>query len=346
MSNKLDAGLTRKSFMRSGLTLALAGAGGSMPQAISAEEASRSHLAEESRSHGYVDGARLILLGTAGGPALRKFRSEPSNLLVVNGTPYIVDIGYGAMHQLLFAGYRPVDIAGLFITHQHWDHDADMAAMIGFNWVEGRQSLLQVFGPYGTKQMIDGALNYFKIPERTFSKQMTAPRPASSFLKAVEVLENGVFYRDDNITVTAAENSHYQTFNAGLNKSFSYRFDTPHRSIVFTGDTGYSDAVIALARDADVLVSEVIRADLATQMAAKNNQVKPENLKGLSEHMWQEHLPPENVGKMAALANVKMVVLTHFAPGLDLETDAEAYTARVRQFYDGPVIAGRDLLEL
>jgi ribonuclease BN (tRNA processing enzyme) len=258
----------------------------------------------------------------------------------------MVDIGYGAMHQLLFTGHRPVDVSGVFITHHHWDHDADLAALIGFNWVEGRQSPLPIHGPYGTKQMVEGALDYFMVPERIFAAPMKNAHLASEFVQAHEVLKDGEFYRDNNVVVTAAENTHYQTFDAGKDKPFSYRFDTPHRSVVFTGDTGYSDAVIELAKGADVLVSEVIDADAAVKLAVGDSHLAESALAGVKAHMWKEHLPPENVGKMAAKAGVKMVVLTHFAPGLDSESDAERYTAAVRQFYSGPVIAGRDLLEI
>ena len=55
-----------------------------------------------------------------------------------------------------------------------------------------------------------------------------------------------------NVKVTAVENTHFKfapgTPPYGKYKSFSYRFDTPDRSFLFTGDTGWSDAVIELAK--------------------------------------------------------------------------------------------------
>ena len=69
----------------------------------------------------------------------------------------------------------------------------------------------------------------------------------------------GMVYQDANIKVTAVENSHFHfpegTPAYGKYKSYSYRFETPDRVIVFTGDTGASDAVTELAKGADILVT-------------------------------------------------------------------------------------------
>ena len=75
----------------------------------------------------------------------------------------------------------------------------------------------------------------------------------------------GLVYQDANLKVTAAENTHFHFHPGspayGKHKSYSYRFETPDRVIAFTGDTGESDAVTALAKDADILVSEVVSVD-------------------------------------------------------------------------------------
>src|SRR3546814_4979499 len=68
----------------------------------------------------------------------------------------------------------------------------------------------------------------------------------------------------------------YQTFNAGRDKSFSYRFETPGRVIVFSGDTGPSEALTELARGADILVSEVIDTEDAVRMIASDPHFPPQ----------------------------------------------------------------------
>jgi len=76
---------------------------------------------------------RLILLGTAAGPMPRALRSQPSNLLVVDGTPYLIDAGDGVARQLVTAGFKVSDVRHIFITHHHIDHNAGLSALMSFD---------------------------------------------------------------------------------------------------------------------------------------------------------------------------------------------------------------------
>jgi hypothetical protein len=114
--------------------------------------------------------------------------------------------------------------------------------------------------------------------------------------------------------VTAVENTHFRfepgTPPYGKYKSFSYRFDTLDRSFLFTGDTGWSDAVIDLAKGADVLVTEVTSTDDVIGLMKRNGawQAKTESeQEGWLRHMHEEHVTPEEVGRFAAQAGVKTV---------------------------------------
>lgn len=295
---------------------------------------------------------RLVLLGTGGGPNVREKRSQPSNLLVVNGTVYMIDVGVGALSRLASAGYQPVEVDQLFITHHHIDHDGGLADLMAFSCIMGRRKPVTVTGPYGTDDMVGAARAYLKVPLRTFTEQRITPGcdPESTFA-AKTVSVPGKVFSDVNVTVYAAENTHYSQFPSDSNKadkSFSYRFDTAQGSIVFSGDTGPSAAVTALAKGADILVIEVINEE-ATMTAILNTSKllsgKPEQVKALREHMAREHLSPEEIGKMAAAAGFKMVVLTHSVPGLDDEVTAASYVKGIDTYFHGPVYAGRDLDE-
>src|SRR6516165_4480027 len=128
----------------------------------------------------------------------------------------------------------------------------------------------------------------------------------------------GLVYQDANVKVTAVENTHFHFPQGsppyGKYRSFSYRFETPGRVVVFTGDTGPSDAVTELAKGADVLVTEVGLPNDVVKLVKRNGigQVKaPAEQEGFIRHMEEEHVTPEAVGKMAAKAGVKTVVMTH-----------------------------------
>jgi ribonuclease BN (tRNA processing enzyme) len=164
---------------------------------------------------------------------------------------------------------------------------------------------------------------------------------------AFDIERGGLIYSDSNVRVTAAENTHFRFKSvgphAGEDKSYSYRFDTPAGSVVFTGDTGPSESLQKLAQGADVLVTEVLVPRLND--AGIDSTVPPELLKEEGFHMKYEHLSPEQIGRLATKAHVKTVVLTHFVPGKDDVTDMTAFTAGVEKHFSGTVVPGRDLLE-
>jgi len=297
---------------------------------------------------------RLVLLGTGAGPIPRKDRSQPANLLVVGGRPYLVDAGNGVARQLAHAGFVPSDVRTVFITHHHIDHNADMGALMSFAWIEDNKrndksvAPMRFYGPASTSTLVQAAEGFLAVSERIFRAGVPMA-PVTGRFEGHDVTGPGVVFRDDRIVVTAVENSHYMGANANAttsaDKSYSYRFDTPGRSIVFCGDTGPSESLTTLANNADVLVCEVNDLEASMKEIASTTRLPPLVLKAVRMHMERQHITPEQIGQLAQKANVKSVVLTHYAPGLDGETDLSKYTDGVRKYFSGVVIAGRDLLE-
>jgi len=118
----------------------------------------------------------------------------------------------------------------------------------------------------------------------------------------------------------------------------AYRFDTPDRSFVFSGDTRPSQALIALARGADVLVHEVMLAEAL-------RGIDDGNAPNLMDHLLRSHSTTEEVGRVAAAAGVRTLVLSHLVPALPTITD-EMWTEGVRRHFHGEVIVGRDMMEI
>lgn len=292
---------------------------------------------------------RVVLLGTAAGPIPRKDRSQPANLLIVQGRPYLIDAGNGVARQLAQVGLAPSDVRTIFITHHHIDHNADIGALMSFAWVEDAKrndkgvAPMRFYGPAATSDLVKAAYDYLSVSERIFRAGVPMP-PAAGRFEGHDVQGDGVFYRDDRLVVTAVENTHYHGSKPGQDKSYSYRFDTPDRSVVFCGDSGPSEALTRLAKGADLLVCEVNDLDAAMKALSTTTKMPPLALKAVRTHMAEQHLTPEEVGMMAQKAGVKHVVLTHISPGLDGETDTSLYTDGVRKHFSGPVTAGRDLM--
>jgi ribonuclease BN (tRNA processing enzyme) len=157
-----------------------------------------------------------------------------------------------------------------------------------------------------------------------------SPATAAPAMDPVEV------FRDDErgVVVTAILVQHAPVFPA-----FGYRFDTPTGSVAFSGDTGECDNVVRLAKDADVLVHEVI--DLPSLLSRVTHLP---NFESVRNHLASSHSTPEQVGRVATAAGVRTLVLSHLVPG-DVEIAEEQWEAAVRPHFSGEIVCGVDLDE-
>src|SRR5690349_5685572 len=104
--------------------------------------------------------ARLILLGTQGGPNYTATRREAANAIIAGDRPYLVHYGYGTLAALKKASVNHRQIARIFLTHLHDDHTADLAALLNRQWTDGRVDPVTVVGPFGTKRMVEAAVAF------------------------------------------------------------------------------------------------------------------------------------------------------------------------------------------
>lgn len=280
---------------------------------------------------------RLILLGTAGGPSIKKARAQPSNALIVNGRVYIIDAGNGVSRQMALAGVPARSLRAVFITHNHSDHSADYGTLLLRAWSSGLKTPVDTYGPPPLEQMTRAYLDYMSWDIQLRIKDENFP-PLVNLIRAHDIKGEGVIYQDEHIKVTAAEVPH-----GAAKPSYAFRFDTAQRSFVFSGDTSRSENLIKLAKGADVLVHEIVNVhgvDALVQATDPGNEAR-------KRHIIEAHTPIEEVGQVAAEAGVKKLVLTHFVPtGLPAFDKSELWIEGVRKHYTGEVIVGEDLMEV
>jgi ribonuclease BN (tRNA processing enzyme) len=300
--------------------------------------------------------ATLLLLGTQGGPGINLARGEAGNAVIVDGQPYVVDCGYGTLRALVQAGIRPAEAANIWLTHLHNDHTTDVAAILSHQMTGGRPPSTTVFGPFGTADLVKGAIAFFKgdVEIRIVDEGRTV-RPDALFKgRDLEASATPIeVYRDERVTVKAVENTHFpERAKARMPyRSFAYRFDTATRSIVFSGDTAPSAGLVELARNADLFVCEAMDVAQHARLAEQARQsIAAGNENSVARHVAETHSTTEDVGKMAAAARVKTVVLSHLLPGSNPAQGSElpetAYIEAVRRHFDGQVIVGRDGMRL
>ena len=275
---------------------------------------------------------RVVLLGTKGGPTPGPYRAAPATVLVLNGRALLVDCGNGTANQLAKARVPLTSLSDVFITHNHSDHVIDAGAIAVLAWASGLDHALTVHGPTPLREIVGhqvAAMTY-DIDIRIHEE---GRKPLAPLLKVDERADPGVVLHEPGLTVTSALVNHY-----GVKPAFAYRFDTPARSVVISGDTTYSPALVALAEGADLLIHEAMYLPAISRLPG-------ENATRLTDHLLHSHSTTEQVGRVAAQAGVKKLVLSHLVPGNPAITDA-MWLAGVRKSYAGEAVVGRDLLEV
>src|SRR5689334_18277994 len=247
---------------------------------------------------------RLVLLGTGGGPSPKPDRSAPAQAIVVDDTVYLVDCGNGTPRQYVRAGLAFPALRALFVTHQHSDHNADYGNLFLLGWTSGLSQPVDCYGPPPLTRMTQFFLEMQAYDIETRIRDESRP-PLAPLIRPHDIHRAGLVYEDARVRVTAAFARH-----PSVSPAFAFRFDVPDRSIVFSGDTSYSEAVIALAKEADVLVHEVLYAPAIDRLFGTDS-----NARRLREHLVASHTTTEDVGRIAQAAGVKRLVLSHFVPG-------------------------------
>jgi len=270
---------------------------------------------------------RVVLLGT-GTPGPLPDRSGPATAIVVNGTAYLVDFGPGVVRRAAAAAstrgitaLEPTNLRVAFVTHLHSDHTVGYPDLIFTPWTVGRRVPLEVYGPKGLKAMTAHLLEAYRvdIETRTNAEGNQRGFPQGHSVNTYEIAP-GVVYKDANVTVTAFATKHAM-------ESYGYRFDTPDRSIVISGDTNPTQATIDACRGCDVLIHEAntpawlaTRPDYFQQFAAKF------------------HTTTTELAELAGKAKPRLLILYHYA-GLSPQEIHDEMLAR----YAGHFVIGRDL---
>ncbi|MGK6317357.1 MBL fold metallo-hydrolase [Neorhizobium sp. DT-125] len=294
---------------------------------------------------------KLITLGTTAGPLPRKDRAQFSNALVAGERLYIVDAGDGLARRIVQAGLDFTKVTEIFITHPHNDHTGGLANLLNVVWQYARLKPLQIIGPPGTEETLQGALAFNKVDEEIRLSE-NRDKPLSSIVTARNV-GVGEIYRDDVVVVTAMENSHFQFAPGspafGKYKSYALRFEFDGKTVVFTGDTGPSDKLRTFARGADILVSEALAVDEVRsrlQRAGQWDRMSATEKQGWEKHMSEEHITPEQAGELAAAAEVKTLVLSHLSASGKDNDDYTRFAEAAAKKFKGRIVVAKDLMQI
>jgi ribonuclease BN (tRNA processing enzyme) len=267
----------------------------------------------------------VVLLGT-GMPRPDPEASGPATAIVVGARVFLVDAGPGVERRLA-AAHLPIDgVTALFVTHLHSDHTLGYPDLIFTSWVMGRTKPLAAYGPHGLRAMTDHILAAWAedIDVRTNGLEKRTP---GGYRVDVHEINPGVVYDSAGVRVTAFAVEH-----GTWREAYGYRFDTPGRSVVISGDTKPSESLVRAAAGADVLVHEVYPA---ARIAANATESPP-----WPTYMREFHTSDVELGRLAARIRPKLLILSHI---IRRGATDEELRGGVRQSFDGRVVVGHDL---
>ena len=205
------------------------------------------------------------------------------------GRVVLVDCGGDAVQRLLAAGLDPLDVDAVVLTHEHPDHISGYPLLVEKLWLLGHPGPIPVYGP---AQTLDKARALFAV----FDTSSWEGVPAREFHEVA--MEPGApVCRLGDLSVTAWPVEH-PVDTVGL------RFEAGGHVLAYSCDTARCDAVVELARGADLLVHEGTGS-----------------LDGV-------HSSPEEAAGVAAAAGAGRLVLVHAPP----ETPDEALGPARRRF--------------
>jgi ribonuclease Z len=272
-----------------------------------------------------TDSTSVIMLGT-GTPRPSPEAMGPATAIVVGKRVFLVDAGTGVERRLVAAHLPPDGVAALFVTHLHSDHVLGLADLIFTSWVVGRSKPFPAYGPHGLSAMTQHLYAAFKedIEIRTRGLEKESP---GGYRIAVHEIKPGVVYDSGGVKVTAFLVNH-----GAWKEAYGYRFDTPNRSIVLSGDTRPSEALVRIATGVDILIHEVQPSDSALHPGSRTAA-------DWAAYVREYHTTALQLGELANRIQPKLLVVSHDgrrAPRAQILAD-------IQRSYSGKVVLAEDL---
>ena len=209
----------------------------------------------------------IVTVGTAS--PMPGERVQTGTAIIVNGHFFMFDVGDGVVMKAENMGLPLNRLDGIFITHWHSDHMMDLPSIISRSWLLGRTHDLHLYGPDGTDTLNQAIDQYLHIENRHrvdhHGLEIMDVSKARAIAHEFKNIQGGkeVIYQQDGITITAFDVDH-----APIEPAVGYVIEYKGKKVVISGDTKKNDLVLEMAKDADVLLHEVILNSLLKQMEA------------------------------------------------------------------------------
>ena len=279
------------------------------PQETALKQISRIGLQKTAEGLPDPDSLRVFVCGSAS-PLGISDRAQACIAVLTPNHFYIVDSGAGSTANLTQARMPYNRLQGVFLTHHHSDHIAELYELNLSSWVQGRPEPLQVFGPKGVRQVVNGVNDTYEL-DRGYRIEHHGAELLSPDLGKLryKTVSEGVVLEDGDLTVTAYVGDH-----SPVSPAFGYRFDYRGRSVVISGDSLVTDATRRISNKADLLLHDVLAQSVVQTLSDTAADVGLNRLSKIMSDVLDYHASTTSVAELARSTDIDMVALYHLVP--------------------------------
>ena len=272
---------------------------------------------------------RVVILGS-GTPRLDIDRFSQSILVEAGEEKLLFDTGRGTAIRLSQMNVNLSSINNIFFTHLHSDHIVGFPDVLMTGWVYQREKILNIFGPSGTKKFVENIKNAFN-EDIKIRLEKPEKLKMSGLKTIVKEISDGLVYKSKNVEVHAINVDH----GGGVEHAYGYKINYKDKSVIISGDTNYSEELVNMANDVDILIHEIA--------AAPSSLInKSEKVRGIMNY----HTTPEELIKIINQTKAKFTVLNHVLLLGGITEDKVLKLIKTNLDKDAEVMFGYDLLAI
>lgn len=293
-----------------------------------------------------MDGIRVFTLGTAS--PIPDDYNQTGTAVFAGGFFFLFDVGDGVVKEAEKLRLPLPSLSAVFISHWHSDHYIELPHVINRTWQLGRSAKLDVHGPKGLDSILFNTHafllheNLNRVAHHGDSVMNTSIAGTNAFEIETGTQDFAVLFEKNDVKITTFEVCH-----PPIEPSYGFKIEYKGKSLVISGDTKEDcDNVKRFAAAADMLIHEAMLKDVFFKSSEMNNGASNSwgnrrNAK-IAEDITEYHTSPLHVGKLANEAQVKSLVLNHFAPVPSNIILSRRYRFAVRRNYKGPLKLAKD----
>ena len=286
----------------------------------------------------------VFLLGS-GGPMPNETRDTTAFAVIAGGEFIMVDVGPGIVKNMNLLSLPAGKISALFLTHFHSDHISDMGELDFMTWAQGRDKKLDVYGPEGVKQVVEGFNMAYGLDSSYRTAHHTEEWMPSKNSGMVPHTLN-ILDPDEAILFFDRKGLKAWVFivdHSPIDPAVGYRFEYKGNVVVFSGDTAKTKNLSKFARNADLFFCEALHKEMVMAMSkvAKelNNQLLSRQMNDITDY----HMSPLEAAEVAQKAGVKNLIFVHVVPPIEGFFAKRMYLDGTDDAFDGEIVMGEDM---